>query len=88
MRHGPFVAIAATLALTASTGAAQMTPCGDSVIEYKGAVQALDQSLGVYTQCLNASAGRDDCRIQFQTLQQDQTRFESVVQTLRAECRR
>lgn len=88
MRRGLFLAVAATLAFTATASPAQMSPCGDATIEYKGAIQALSQSLGVYAQCLNASAGRDDCRIQFQTVQQDQTRLESIIETLRAECRR
>ncbi|WP_430385542.1 hypothetical protein [Blastomonas fulva] len=60
--------------------------CRSSIDDYKSALSDIEFALRLYTGCLGASRGEDDCSSEFLSLQNAHNDFESAVEDIETNC--
>lgn len=84
------VSLCAFIALTALCvwpADADQFQCTNAKSGHTVAVSGLSMALNRYVQCVNGSAGRDDCGPQFNSLRRAHTDFEIAVSDIGTYCR-
>jgi len=69
-------------------GIAEAAPsdCSMAAQSYRSAIDIISLALRTYTNCLNASQGRDDCMLPFSRLKTAQVDFEMAVMDVSRWC--
>ena len=60
--------------------------CNDAIRNYNSALSTMDLYMQDLRLCVAYSKGRDDCAVQFSSLQMGQADFEGAVSRVRSNC--
>lgn len=74
------------LALSTSTGHTGAEDCQEAIDKYNRVIRDVEFAVRSYTICLSGSRGRDNCSVEFFSLQSAQDDFERAVRRYRQEC--
>jgi hypothetical protein len=78
--------VTAALVLACGSVAADPEGCRDAVDAYSSASSEVLSAVRTYANCVASSRGRDDCSIEFSTLNSAHDDFESAVSEYESEC--
>jgi hypothetical protein len=79
--------VAGVLIVSAIGAPAHASDCSDARERYNSAVSEISYTLRRYTNCVNNSAGADDCYTEFRRLKNAQDDFEAAVSEIGSYCR-
>lgn len=74
------------LILAVPAAAEAQVDCPSAREEHQEALDKIQSTFRPYVRCLNESAGRDNCALEFKQIERAQKKFEDAIQNVQIQC--